>query len=128
AVVELAQLEGSPRTVAEPLRLGHVRVVELALQPAGGGGGSPACRADPYRRRAAGSGFTAPAHSADLPPQTTRPSAAMRVNRIPSRTPRSATRREPTGHIAQIAARMAQPATTRSARSRPTHGWAARAR
>ncbi len=45
---------------------------------------------------------------------------------MPSRTPRSATRRRPTGKSRQMAARMAQPATTRSARSRPMQGMAAR--
>src|SRR5205823_6376288 len=50
----------------------------------------------------------------------------IRSNRMPSRTPRSATRRRPTGQVAQIASRMAQPLSTKSARSRPTQGLAAR--
>ena len=41
---------------------------------------------------------------------------------MPSRRPRSATRRRSHGHVRSIASRMAQPASTRSARSRPMQG------
>ena len=45
---------------------------------------------------------------------------------MPSRRPRSAMRRRSDGKARRIASRMAQPASTRSARSRPMQGLAAR--
>jgi hypothetical protein len=47
---------------------------------------------------------------------------------MPSRRPRSATRSRSDGHTRRIASRMAQPASTRSARSAPMQGLATRAR
>ncbi len=94
-IVELQQLEGSARAIAETLGLGHIGVIQLTLQPAGrrdralGGGldaGMQAAAARPCR-------FFLVAHGGV-------PLASARIidNRIPSRTPRSATRSDPVGH------------------------------
>ena len=60
------------------------------------------------------------------PPPRQTPDSAISSLRMPSRRPRSATRRRSDGHTARIASRMAQPASTRSARSAPMQGLATR--
>src|SRR6516165_1857203 len=114
ALVELDQLEGGARSVAEPPRFGDIGVVELARQPARRRRFAPAGAADFDRGKAANRWAAAALH------------IRIRSRRIPSRTPRSATRNRPTGQVAQIASRTAQPLSTRSARSWPMHGLAAR--
>ena len=53
-------------------------------------------------------------------------SASISEIRMPSRRPRSATRTRSVGHSRRIASKMAQPGSTRSARSRPMQGCATR--
>src|SRR5690606_22575086 len=71
-----------------------------------GAAAAPTCHAGRAVPQAA-----APART---PPPVAPP--CMRVKRMPSRRPRSATRSRPIGQVRQIASRIAQPAITRSAR------------
>ena len=105
-LVELQQLVGG--TAAVVLRLGapDVRVVQLPFEPA-------------RRGDFAALGSLDPLHSSQ-------PSRAISERKMPSRMPRSATPRFSAGQISMIASRIAQPATTRSARSLPMHGSAER--
>ncbi len=137
-VVELHQLEGGARAVAQALRLGDIGVVELAFEPAGRGRGSAGSRSSRARPGRGCRGRSAPAllcgarllrclHvtrivSGGWYQAGSDCASASRSNRMPSRTPRSPTRSLPTGQVSQIASRMAQPASTRSARSRPMQG------
>ena len=102
ALIELDQLVG--RSAAIILRLGalDIGVVELPLQP-------------PSRRYFAPLGGPDPLHKCQ-------PSRAISERRMPSRMPRSAMPRFLAGQISMIASRIAQPATTRSARSLPMQG------
>src|SRR5262249_23562179 len=121
-VVELDQLIGRARAEAFLLRLGYVRVVELALEPTRRGDLAPARGLD--ARLEAAFAIALAGHQRVLRPKV--PSALMRPTRMPSRRPRSATRRRRAGKASRIASRMAQPASTRSARSAPMQGCAAR--
>ncbi len=56
------------------------------------------------------------------------PSLRIISTSMPSRRPRSATRRRGNGNARRMASRIAQPANTRSARSVPMHGFCARSR
>ena len=120
-VVDLGELEGGARATALALGARHVRIVELALQPTARG----------LR--------LALVLDADLEPPLARdrrswsrsgrphtPSSRIICTSMPSRRPRSATRRRGHGNARRIASRMAQPASTRSARSAPMHGFATR--
>ena len=123
-LVDLQQLEGRPRAVALALRPRHVGIVELALEPylrrerALVGGLHPLLHVADARSGLAGG------HRYASCRQT--PSSRIMFIKIPSRSPRSAIRRRSEGNAIRIASRMAQPARTRSARSRPMHGLAAR--
>ena len=102
ALVELEQLvRGAAAIILGPGAL-DVGVVELAFEPA-------------RRRNFAALGGLEPLHNCQ-------PSRAINERRMPSRMPRSATPRFLAGQISMIASRIAQPATTRSARSLPMHG------
>ena len=126
AVVELDELEGGARAITQAPRLGDVGVVELTLQPAGGGDLAPLGRlhalARPpcagLRRRPA----AVPAHAC----RTWIASSAIMPDSRPSRMPRSATRTPFTGHRRQTASRTAQPTTTRSALWGPMQEWSTR--
>jgi len=116
-VVDLRELKRCAR--AQPFALGarHIGIVELALQPAPRGLGA-AGGAHPDLEIA----FTA-AHAVRC---SHAPSARISSIKMPSRSPRSATRSRSHGNARRIASRMAQPASTRSARSAPIQGLAAR--
>src|SRR5699024_7722179 len=135
--VDLQQLEGGPRAIASRPCLGHPGIVELPLQPAHrrrtpalrrsyplpklalptpGRAATALAAATLAAPRLAGHGVRGPAKSCSI----------IRVS-IPSRRPRSATRRRDRGQRVSTASTMAQPATTRSARCTPMQGWAARA-
>ena len=103
ALVELEQFVGGAAAVI--LRLGalDVGIVELPLEPAR--------RRDFAALRGLRSRFT-----------RCQPSRAISERRMPSRMPRSAMPRFSAGQISMIASRIAQPATTRSARSLPMQG------
>jgi hypothetical protein len=108
-LVDLDQLIGGTGTVAFPLRPSDIGVVDLALQPLLG------------RERPTAGGLQA------LLPSRQTLSSRIRFMRIPSRNPRSAMRRRSLGKARRIASRIAHPARTRSARSRPMQGFDARA-
>src|SRR5262249_1626884 len=119
-VIELHQLEGGPRAETFPLGAGDVRIVELALEPE-------------FRRDRAALAALAPNLQRPLDAPVTSHCAPLhtRSSRIictsmPSRSPRSAMRRRVHGKARRIASRMAQPASTRSARSRPMQALATR--
>ena len=126
--IDIDQLKSCTAPIANPFRLLDIRIIELALQPTRRGIERPravltrclaSARLGPLRPRRA----TAPAYS-----RPSRLASASRINsiRIPSRTPRSATRMRPTVQRRMIASSTAQPATTSFARSLPIHGCAAR--
>src|SRR5215472_6593480 len=114
-VVDLGELVGGTGAKAFALGAGDVRVIELARQPGARRGGAlfagleQLCHAVP---------------AAYASPQTR--SSRIISTSMPSRRPRSATRSRGHGNARRIASRMAQPASTRSARSAPMHGLAAR--
>ena len=92
--VEFFQLERRARTVAFGLRRGDVRIVKLALKPAGGRSGAPTrgqhplvLFATPRSRIASSQRFV----------------SANRSRKIPSRRPRSATRKRAQGHTLWMA-------------------------
>src|SRR4029079_15268911 len=102
AFVELEQFIGRPTAVIFRLGATDVRIVELPLEPA-------------RRRDFPTLGGADALHRCQ-------PSRAIIERKMPSRMPRSATPRFLAGQISMIASRMAQPATTRSARSLPMQG------
>ena len=131
AVVDLDQLVGGARAIALGLGALHIGVVDVALQPAARrflqaallldrGSSARACRR-PGLLRLLGHGRAPPRQ---LRRQT--PSSPISSLRMPSRRPRSATRSRSDGQTPRIASRMAQPASTRSARSAPMQGLATR--
>src|SRR4051794_39413965 len=124
-LVELDQLESGARAVAAKLCLGDIGIVELPRQPFGRGR-FPAARALDAHGKGTGARTGAAVTPGAARFQAPASPPCIRSNRMPSRMPRSATRRRPTGQVEQIASRMAQPLSTRSARSRPTQGLAAR--
>src|SRR6476661_1054457 len=101
-LVELKQLVGRTAAVVFRLSALDIGIVELPLQPA-------------RRRDFATLGGPDPLHNFQ-------PSRAISDRRMPSRMPRSATPRFFAGQISMMASRIAQPATTRSARSLPMQG------
>ena len=120
-VVDLDQLVGRPRAVALALGAGDVGVVELALEPALRG---ERCASSRVFSRCFSSRAPEPGLSLTrAPPRRQTPSSRIRFMRMPSRRPRSAMRRRSEGNARRIASRMAQPASTRSARSRPMQGF-----
>ena len=128
SLIQLDQLERRARPPALRLRCGHIRIVQLPRQPPLRGGAAAARRGEPdgwtahtgpptgawprKRRRRAG----APARG--------RCARIMR-NSMPSRSPRSATTISGAGQIRWMAAKIAQPGSTNSARSAPTQGCCA---
>src|SRR3546814_2781696 len=90
-----------------------IGIVQLPLQPTGGGGAATA------------RGLDALLHPIDRH-QKMCPSRTIIARNMPSRMPRSATFSSLAGQASNIASNMAQPATTRSARSSPMHALAAR--
>src|SRR5690606_38752631 len=150
AIIHFQQLIGGAGTVAIPPRGMHIWVVQLAREPARGGvtafprgfhphlEGACAARDGAFACAALAGGLSrclchASTISAARVPLRRPPrrlgraaSACMSDIRIPSRNPRSATRSLSAGHASAIASKIAQPASTRSARSCPTQGWAAR--
>src|SRR5712672_466783 len=119
-VVDLDELVGGARAHAFALGARHVRIVELAVEPELRGERAPLAGAhlDLEAAFAASSGHGRPSHT---------PSARIISTSMPSRKPRSATRRRSHGKARRIASNMAQPASTRSARSAPMQGLATRA-
>src|SRR5690606_32975677 len=113
-LVQLDQLVGGTAAIA--LRLGalHIGIVELPFEPARRADPPAPGRADPRPGAAA-----RPAHIAW-------PSLAISARNMPSRMPRSAMPSVSAGQMSMIAPRIAQPATTRSARSWPMQGNFAR--
>src|SRR5262249_24284763 len=118
-VVDLDQLERGARAIALALRPGDIRIVELALKPALGRH-RLSLVLDANLEAAAG----LLAHGAA--PSFQAPSSRIICTSMPSRRPRSATRKRSHGNARRIASRMAQPASTRSARSAPMQGLATR--
>src|SRR3546814_6689951 len=90
----------------------HIGIVELPLQPAGGADLSS------LGRLHAGLEAAAPSGGAHI----LWPSRAISERNMPSRMPRSATPSVLAGQMSMIASKIAQPATTRSARSWSMHG------
>src|SRR5208282_294722 len=126
-LVDLQKLVGRARPVALAPGLRHIGVVELALEPQRRGkralaGGLHAR----LQRPAALAARAAAAHRRRSRRCAPTPSSRIRWLRIPSRRPRSAMRSRSAGKRARIASRMAQPASTRSARSWPIQALAAR--
>src|SRR6185503_18553770 len=118
-VVDLDQLVGGARTHALALGARHIWIVKLALKPALLRHGAVLPGLQPHLERTL-------THDAWpwLDAQTL--SARIISTSMPSRRPRSATRRRVQGKTRRIASTMAQPASTRSARSAPMHGLATR--
>ena len=115
-VVDLGELIGGARAKAFALGACHIRIAKLAFEPGAG-------------RRCAAFLVLEPRHlllclCAQASPQT--PSSRIISTSMPSRKPRSATRNRGLGKARRMASRMAQPASTRSARSAPIQGLAAR--
>src|SRR5262249_30964711 len=119
--VDLDQLKGSTRSIALVLGTGDIRVVELALEPELGGERAALAGLDPDFQRTLG--HRAPAPSA---PRSPTPASRTIFTSMPSRSPRSATRSRRHGNARRMASRMAQPASTRSARSAPMQALATR--
>ena len=127
-VVDLGQLEGGARAKALALGARHIGIVELALQPERGRQRALLGGLDPHLERA----LAAPAFSprdvtaaapADDPRRRPRASSAPACLRAGRGRRRAAAG---TGNARRIASRMAQPASTRSARSAPMQGLATR--
>src|SRR3546814_185543 len=112
-LIKLDKLVGRARPIALRPRLVHIGIVQLPLQPTGGGGAATA------------RGLDALLHPIDRH-QKMCPSRTIIARNMPSRMPRSATFSSLAGQASNIASNMAQPATTRSARSSPMHALAAR--
>ena len=129
-VVDLDQLEGGARAKAFALGARHIGIVELALEPAlrrepcGLLPVHPHLGARSPRSPRVSSGVARPA-GASCAPATPRPRASSRPACLRAgRDRRCAGAR--TGSARRIASRMAQPASTRSARSAPMQGLATR--
>jgi hypothetical protein len=132
-VVDLDQLVGGARAVAVGLGALDIGIVHVALEPAARRFLEAALLLDLGRMTR-----VAPAATSGLPASwsficpfrqlsgATRRRSAINSLNMPSRKPRSATRSLSDGHTARIASRMAQPASTRSARSAPMQGLATR--
>src|SRR4029077_11354325 len=118
-VVDLDQLVRGTRAHALALGAHDIRIVELALEPALLRDGAVLLCFQPHLERTL-------AHDACpwLAAQTL--SARINSTSMPSRKPRSATRSRSHGKTRRIASRIAQPASTRSARSEPMQGLATR--
>src|SRR5205814_7323358 len=121
ALVELDQLESGARAIAEAVRVGDIGIVQLAGEPFGRRRLTPPRLSDPDGERPGA--VAAPRTATRLLAHRYSGLPCISSNRMPSRMPRSATRSRPTGQVAQIASRIAQPLSTRSARSRPTQGF-----
>src|SRR5690606_26040479 len=116
ALVELAQLVGRAAAVAFGLGPLDIRIVELPLEPAHRRGRAPAAGLDAAVGVLAGTAHAEPCFSRRSAACVSSPSAsaAIRLRRMPSRIPRSATPSRSAGQMSRIASRIAQPATTRS--------------
>ena len=132
AVVDLDQLVGGARAIALGLGALHVGVVEVALQPAArrflqaallldAGAAARASAAGRASRLAAHRPPLGPAAAARRLPRPSARSACLRAGRGRRRAGARL------GQTRRIASRMAQPASTRSARSAPMQGLATRA-
>ena len=120
-VVDLDQLVGGARAQALAPGARHIGVVELAFEPALLRDRAVLLRLEPHRQRPL---VARRGHGACRGAQTS--SARISSTSMPSRSPRSATRSRSHGNTRRIASRMAQPASTRSARSAPMQGLATR--
>ena len=118
-VVDLGELEGGARAIAFALGARHIGIVELALEPAARGERAPLAGLDPNLEIALARARASPC---PLPRAVPDPSSRIICTSMPSRSPRSATRSRSHGNARRIASRMAQPASTRSARSRADAG------
>src|SRR5690606_27547839 len=123
-VVEFDQLVRGAAPVAFGFGLLDVRVVELPLEPASGRGGATARGSDPPVRILARAAHEPTCFNPRKAAWAASPSASAAISprRIPSRIPRSATPSRSAGQMSRMPSRMAQPATTRPARSWPMHG------
>ena len=139
--VDLEQLVGRPRAVAvasralctkRSLMWRSSQRVELAGRPLARAQANPGrARSAPWLRRLVRRNAGALAAGAQRRQRRARPARASSVRPIrpcsmPSRRPRSATRSWSGGQLRSTASRIAQPATTRSARPGPMQGCAAR--
>src|SRR5207302_2069158 len=108
-VVDFGELEGGAG--AQALRLGarHIRIVELALEPKLGRERASLAGLDPHLERP-GATLVGADHRAPSFARVHTPSSRMSCTSMPSRSPRSATRRRSHGKARRIASRMAQPA------------------
>src|SRR5262249_39298477 len=120
-VVDLDQLERGAAAKTFALGPRHVGIVELPLEPAPRGDRAALRRFQPRLEPAPVRFY----HGA-LAARSQIPSPRIICTSIPSRSPRSATRSRPQGNARRIASRMAQPASTRSARSAPMQPLATR--
>src|SRR6185437_4458330 len=125
-VIDLDELEGGARTKSFALGARDVRIVELALQPELGREFAALTALDAHFKLAGAAGLASFAHGFVACPAPHTPSSRIICTSMPSRSPRSATRRRGQGNARRIASRMAQPASTRSARSAPMQGLATR--
>src|SRR5262249_35933282 len=140
-VVDLDQLEGGAGAKTFALGARDVRVVELSFEPALRRRRTALARfeADLERALAGIRGHFDPTFGSDMaleprprpsqgvdPSPAHAPSSRIICTSIPSRSPRSATRNRGQGNARRIASRIAQPASTRSARSAPMQGLATR--
>ncbi len=150
-VVDLAQLISGARAEAVTLGLHDVRIVKLTFQPefrrqlalAAGLHRHVQPPGGVFRHRSAFQGHDPQngnrisAHPYDVFAASSRhldgfqaagitPSARIISTSMPSRRPRSATRRRGSGNALRMASRMAHPASTRSARSVPIQAFFAR--
>ena len=129
AIVHLDQLVGRARAPALAFRARHIRVIELAFQPQCGGERALARRLHARLERAAARLLVLAAGTLPASRQTcVSPARSARISssNMPSRRPRSAIRMRGAGKARRMASRIAQPASTRSARSWPMQPLAAR--
>src|SRR5262245_25814570 len=129
-VVDFGKLVGGARPKAFAFGARDVGVVELTVEPQLGGQRAGLARAHLHLQGTLVQGTLAlTRHSVAQgvpPPPFQAPSSRIICTSMPSRRPRSATRRRRHGKARRIASRMAQPASTRSARSAPMQALATR--
>src|SRR5271165_439419 len=126
-VGDLQELKGRARAIALAPGLRDIRVVELPLEPERRGERAFAGRLDAGLQRPAALAARAAADHRQRPRRCgPTPSSRIIWVRMPSRRPRSAMRSLSAGKCVRIASRIAQPASTRSARSWPMQALAAR--
>src|SRR5690606_30228043 len=125
-LIEFDEFESRPAAPALCLRAFDIGIVQLPLEPAGRALLAPADLVEAALRVAAAAAHVPVPECSDAWAWAPSRSVLIRLRNMPSRMPRSATPSRGAGQMSRIDSSIAQPATTRSARSRPMQGRARR--